>query len=148
MNIVNLLRRFRHSGLLAILALGTFVSSSRAVDYNTWVYARGQWALLVSGSNTGGRVQYSPAYGCAITDRAARGETVCITPWATYPGEYVIGSYRSYTCGTTQMGTVPLPGSQQFAVSTNPNCDNLHYTICTQYRPNGLTRRIPIGGRP
>jgi hypothetical protein len=146
--IPSLLRSLRRPALLAALALGALASAAQAVEFDRWVFANGRWALILPGSNTGGRVQWSSTHGCYITDRAARGETVGIYSWATAAGEYSLGSYRTYTCGRTGMGAVALPSWQEFVVSTSPHCDTLTYTHCTNYRVNGLTKGIPIGSRP
>jgi hypothetical protein len=141
-----LIRYVRRPIALALAVLALAPQSSKAVDFNVWVLARGQtWALLVPGSGTGGRVVWSSAYGCNITDRAARGEWVCPSYWATAWGEYTTYSQREYTCTTTAMGLVSLPGNQQFQVSTNPNCDSLHVSIWTNC--DYKRKRIPLGSR-
>src|SRR6266478_1424643 len=109
-NLLATFSTFRRRLLLAMLASGLFASSTNASEIVMHVNAYGrQWALVVLGSNTGGRVVWNSARGEYITDRAARGEAIVVDFKATHPDERAsdCGGYSS--CYSRGFGDVSLP---------------------------------------
>lgn len=80
--------------LTLALSLGTaFVAATeaQAADFKLEVQVRGYsgCVLVVDGSNTGGRVQWSSSRGYSITDRVSRSESACLTIVPTPSPEYL-----------------------------------------------------------
>src|SRR5215470_11111235 len=133
--------------LLGAVSLVLLNTTSHAAEVFMYVKAYDtQWALIVPGSNTGGRVIWSPTYHDYITDRGNRGEAISVYYVADYTNERTIdcGGYSS--CYSRNFGPVALPFERSGYVSTDPNCDNQHHWIWTNYGLNDV--RLPIGGRP
>lgn len=147
MNIIHrILRTVTRPLVLGVLAAAALGSTLQAATIELCVYARGQLALIVPGSNLGGRVVYSPQYGRYITDRAARGECVVAT---AYPnGEWTAQVFESQlrsTGGTKNLGMTSLWQPVYFLVPTSPYWDDNHVwvrTVCGWFK-----KHLPVGSR-
>ena len=141
------LTKYTMRKLTLALSLGAALISAtatQAADLILQVQVRGYsgYTLVVTGSNTGGRVQWSSRYNCNITDRVSRGESACFTIAPTASGEYL------YQGGLTQafsLGSGYLPCYRTFTVPTDPNKDNLYMWASTNC--GYFQKRMPIGTR-
>src|SRR5437899_1389593 len=72
----NFLAKLSRGVLLGVIGAALCVASSRACSFELFVYPYNGTtaALVVPGSNLGGRVVWSDRYGDYITDRVVRGE--------------------------------------------------------------------------
>ena len=146
------IRNLVRPAVLAVAGLGLLVSSSSAATMDMWVLAKGtQWALLVPGSNTGGKVIYKPNYGCNITDRAARGEYMEVDFWASTAAERknpaISRCWLSSAAGSIGLTCRPwnLASYTGFTVPTSPAWDNNYVNIQTV--SGNFSTRIPVGTR-
>lgn len=144
----NIISKFVRPGLLVALGLLLSTAASQAAKMEIWVLtARNQWAQVIPGVGTAGRVVWSPAHYAYITDRVSRGESVYVTYLPTYLGEYGINRGYKTTCGTVGRGASALPLNDWYwTVPTNPACDNLRAWIQSNREYKEV--RIPLGTRP
>ena len=143
----NPLTKLVRAATLAVSALALLTTSSHASRIEMTVKAYGrQWALIVPGSNTGGRVVWNAARGRYITDRGARNEPLSVCFFASQPGE-VAGSWGMYSsCNENDGVYPPLPFCRETYVPGPANCVNVHYWLFTNYGYNDV--ELPIGSRP
>lgn len=147
------MRRMVCATTLGLLLSGAFTQAAKAVDVYLWVLANGnQWALVVPGSNTGGRVEYRAAYGTKITDRVSRGEVVEVWSFAS-PREYY--TQYSFTLASSlgvHYDRCPsfLQGGgsynvQKFHVPESPHADNCRIRVQTCADDDRIA--LPVGRR-
>lgn len=146
-------RRLACATFLGLVLAGGFGQAAKAVDLNVLVLANGtQWAKVVPGSNTGGRVIFSARHGCNITDRVSRGEVVEVEAWAT-PGEYYtqysfklissLGEHLDrHPCFLQYGGCLSL---QRFHVPESPLADNCRIRVVTCVDDDRYS--LPVGRR-
>lgn len=150
---IKTLQRLACAITLGILGSAAFTQSAKAVDVSFWVLANGnQWAWVVPGSNTGGRVVYSHPHRSYITDRVSRGEVVEVIALAS-PREY----YTQYTfslisslgvhlerqpCFLQGGGTYSV---QRFHVPDSPFADNCRVRLVTCADDDRVP--LPVGRR-
>ncbi len=147
--ITNIIRKLFRPALLALTLLALSVTCSHAAKIYARVWVNGVLVEIIPGSNTGGRVvKELTVLGTYTyyTDRVSRGETVGIYYAQTRVGEYALNRGYFTTCGTVGFGTTPIERSDRWVVPTNPNCDNLHAWIRSNYEYKEM--RLPIGTRP
>ena len=150
----NIIRNLGRPVTLALAGLALCAATTQAASIEMWVYAKNtSWAILVPGSNTGGRVVYSREYGCNITDRAQRGETVdawlAPTTAAERSNPVIKRCWLSSTAGTKELGCYQPKLStwiNDFKVPTSVFWDDNYINVTTA---SGTFKvRIPVGGRP
>lgn len=145
------LRRLSRRIVVGLLGLVALASTATAANVRMEVYAKGRWALIVPGSNLGGRVVWSSAHGCYITDRAQRGEYLWITkspstaaeyncPWAYWSDLHSKANGRSVALSS---GWMTLYDYTQ--TPTGVSWDNNHIRICTV--SGYYEQRLPVGSR-
>lgn len=146
-------RRFACATFLGLVLAGGFGQAAKAVDLSLWVLANGtQWALVVPGSNTGGRVVYSPQHCTYITDRVSRGEVAEIWAWAQPAEYYTQFSFKLISTLGTHLDRRPcfLQGNgiysvQRFHVPESPLADNCRVRVVTCADDDRYS--LPVGRR-
>lgn len=153
MNVINKnVRRLGNRLAIAIAGLALISSLGRAATVELWVTAGGSQALIVPGSNTGGRVIYSAAHRCLITDRAARGEEVVafiyISTLEEWRNPQIFGCWLSSDAGAMnlQLSRPQMFATATFIVPTNPSWDDNQVNVRTVSASNPA--RLPVGRRP
>jgi hypothetical protein len=151
-DIKNIVRNLCRPVLPALAGLALLTSTASAATMDFWVLAKGtQWALLVPGSNTGGKVIYNAKYGCPITDRAARGEYMEVDFWASTTAERknpaISRCWLSSAAGSVGLTCRPwkLASYTGFTVPTSPAWDNNYVNIQTV--SGNFSTRVPVGTR-
>lgn len=137
-------------GLGLTLGLG---QAAEAVDLHLWVLANGtQWARVMPGSNTGGRVVFNPSLGICITDRVSRGELVEVYAFASWPERNTQYSFKLISSLGDHLDRHPcfLQGGgghsvQRFHVPESPLADNCRVRVVTCADDDRMP--LPVGRR-
>ncbi len=152
---IKLIRNATGTAFLVPVALAGLCNSAHAVEIKMAVkvprYSSAGWVMVVPSANTGGRVTWSSRYGCYITDRVSRGETMRAIFVPSTPAEQATSMWNIQLAtlnsdrGEILSAFFDLPYSWQFTVPTNRRDDNVYLYIETV--SGEFTQEIPIGSR-
>lgn len=150
-------RRFGKTLAMAALLLGLGLGQAEAAKIKMEVkvagYSTAGWILVVPElrSTLGGKVRFIAEYGCYVTDRVQRGETMRLTISASTATERCQkGAWTGVVSLSDPnqlftIGAVTLPYVNTAKVTTNPLADEVYAYAITS--AGTFAKRVPIGTR-